>query len=349
MNMSITKTIYSSILMFGALFVSCTKEYDSDCYTGARIRYSYLLNTMDKDLFGSDVNRMGIYIFDNQGLFLDSVIIDNPALLDDQHLVQLSLQPGRYTLLSWGGYIVDHYRIGDMRNPTDPDSFVDGLVKGSTSLDCFRLKLKSIDDNSGNLMAVDDAMDLYYGEATEIEVVSGKLSEQTIPVIKNTNTLKIKVAGLENLNTGLPYSTTTRVDFQPLNITAVEADGSYLWNNGSENYARELIYTPDSYRMADGSVEIDIKVQRLVKDLETIKPFNLKIASAGDGRVIYERNIISEVLSLKDPTGKPIYSSQDDLDREDTYIFDIKISADLVVSVTVNGWVSSSIDKPFGK
>ena len=329
MNSSFKKQwILYSLLV--AIFTSCTQEDLTDCPPKlVKVRYEYTLNKEHTDLFGSSVKRMAVYIFDKDKLFQDSMIVDDTKNLGANQLLQLPLVPGEYTLVTCGGTL-DTYDINQ-------------LIKGVTTLDDFRLQTQQRQANvKKGVATISQLSDLYWGTLTNLTVANtSKSVEQTVPLIKMTNTIKVNITHV---------TSRSPEEVSPLNVYCTGYNGQHIWNGTPHENAYQLKYLSEQTNVSTSKVEAEMKILRLMKEYDVNKPTVLSIEDASTENIIYEINIIDQLLKLQDRNGNLLFKTQEDLDREDTYIFDIQINDKdnkLSISVQVNGWITEVIDKPF--
>lgn len=329
MNSSFKKQwILYSLLV--AIFTACTQEDLTDCPPKqVKVRYEYTLNKEHTDLFGSSVKRMAVYIFDKDKLFQDSMIVDDTKNLGENQLLQLSLAPGEYTLVSCGGTL-DTYSISP-------------LTKGETTLDDFRLNAQQRQTSATKSIAtINQLGDLYWGTLTKLTVANtSELVEQTVPFVKMTNTIKVNIT-----------HTTSRSpeEASALNVYCTGYNGQHIWNGTPHENAYQLKYLSEQTHISTSKVEAEMKILRLMKEYDVNKPTVLSIEDASTGNIVYKIDIIDQLLKLQDRNGNALFKTQEDLDREDTYTFDIQINDKdnkLSISVQVNGWITEVIDKPF--
>jgi len=93
---------------------SCIKqELNEYCPKDIRVYFSYLDNkgnTRQRGINPADVDRIHLYVYDEKGCLHTEYIDENPTLSPDYYIT-LSLQPGAYRLLAWGGDDPQDYSI----------------------------------------------------------------------------------------------------------------------------------------------------------------------------------------------------------------------------------------------
>lgn len=112
-------------------------------------------------------------------------------------------------------------------------------------------------------------------------------------------------------------------------ITSV--NGRYKFDNTIDMAHRMFKYVPIHISTGDNQLEANFKMMRLVLDHTSI----LTIEEPAISRVIYNQDMIENIRL------NPKYSSQENIDREDTFVFEINITKndhDIVISLLVNGW-----------
>lgn len=81
-------------------------------------------------------------------------------------------------------------------------------------------------------------------------------------------------------------------------------------------------------------MEVDLKMMRLMLGQSPM----LVIRNSVTQEVLYNENMIDQILSTLQ------YITQEDFDREDEFIFEISVVNDVVVSVSINGWILNNIN-----
>lgn len=240
------KTSFIGVLFLSmSLLLGCTKENLDECFSGLRLDFDFTLHTNDNNLFGEKVQRVRVYLFDQddvlqlyaidngtkleysflQGEEIKTVTKSNPyGALPNEYVMELDqVPPGKYRIMSWAGSGMGDnttFFHGHMNDPVT-HNFKDDVTLGITKMADFRMFLKynyAPDLPEDIVPTVDEIDDLWYGavgkrnEKTSVytfdnvEVKSGATTQRHIELIRNTNILKITVSGIKNLNLALKQS-----------------------------------------------------------------------------------------------------------------------------------------------
>ncbi|MGL4806097.1 MAG: FimB/Mfa2 family fimbrial subunit, partial [Bacteroidales bacterium] len=119
----------------------CTKEDMTDCFSGLRLRFNFTLHNNGGSLFGEEVNRVRVYLFDEQEILQLYVLDDSRTIeysyvengrlktiskpnlagkLPEDYIMELNVAPGRYKVVAWGGSTKDKestFFHGHMKDP----------------------------------------------------------------------------------------------------------------------------------------------------------------------------------------------------------------------------------------
>ena len=316
------------------LFAGCVKE-EAVCESGVVLSFQYLHNPENRDLFGSEVEKVTVFVFDEAGYYTDSYSESGPRLAQEGYRMSLPLPRGKYTLLVWGG-LLDTYIVGEKTGGTvQPE-----LRKGITKLEDFRLTLDTSPSSRApqpdpNLLVAADPDDLYYGKAAA-DVNGMRLQEVKVPLIKNTSKLQFKVTELPSVGGPSPAD----IDDLPYTLSASGANTMLNGNNGIAAEAPMYGYVPSGFD-ADKNAERDIYgIYMGMPRLITNNAVDIKLWSEQDQEYLIDGNLLTMILSSSD------YNSQNDIDREDLFLFEVVVDRRVGLSVTVhiNGFEIISIE-----
>ena len=328
------KTHHLLIPLFGLLLAmgcltGCIKEDMSDCpppvnpepepepepTTGTlKLALTYFMhNTQENgeyvDLFSQQVRKVDVFVFDEEGNFLQQITEEAAPQFADNYTKEIELPAGNYQFVVWG----NHYEDETMHNQGD-----------GVSLDDGRMALLSVLNGETELPMLTDS--LFHGmTAQPVTVVNGE--DQVIPIdlMKNRNDVRLVVRWREEGHT--EYCTHTE---HAQSITAVITDnnGTYDFHNNVVE-KKEITYLPD--RFADWYDPVfhgdarpypteqehvyvaDFSELRLMLDNKDAQ----LIIRCGDD-VVYQRGLMDLITRIEQ------YQTQEGLDREDHYLIELE-------------------------
>lgn len=293
----------------------CIKEDTSKCNVGVNVTYSYTKNPSGTNKFGSDVNMLILYIFDQDNLYVGSAIERGPQLTND-YIQRVSLpKAGTYTFVAWcAGRGIGDYEIVQKT----ATGFDKNFIVGKTKLSDMRMRV--VETKYGVIDT--EINDLFFGSRHQVEVNSDAVyTPIEIDLIKNTNTIHLSMAGFTPAQRVRAAST----DYH---VTLSTMGGVYNFDNTVDKLSSSQ-YTYKHY-------DFQINGETLIHSLKTLqlltwREMMLSITETETGaEVISPTNLVAMIMK------SPAYSTQDDLDREDT--FDITLTKDTEVTINVNGW-----------
>lgn len=332
-----------------------------------RLSYDYRLNMSYTDLFGDSVDALDSYIFNADGVLCAIVSSGQSEVLGNGWKHRVELDPGKYSVVTWAGNgdYADHYAVAHS-NESQQSPFAGGVEIGKTTIDDLRIFLLATQfaDNSDKA-SPDTAQfdDLFYGSISDAEVKPQVTTDVKIPLVKDTNTIRLKIVGISKLRSLQDIGRELTAEDFDIRITG--RNGHYKSDNLVGEYARQIIYLPHNAAVADNTLTADVKVLRLMKgtaDDAYPASLTMDITCEPLDRIIRENmDIVETIFESKidardsqgnirtDSEGNPIkvYPDPDYLDRQDlfeiTLVLELDPVYDLVVSVYINGWKLSGI------
>lgn len=319
----LSKTISNTIMSLGAVCAmalslpSCLLVYDdTDCVESYNlVKFVFDHNMSFADAFDHEVEAVSMLVFDAEtGLLVRRMDVPHAELTDDNSAV-LSIQPGWYDILVWGGKHGDHFDIPQ------------GEAGKSTLADFHCRTLRDIDDDGSHHVRTDLA-GLYHALVhVELPFASPTVPNYlTIKLKKNTNTFRIVLQD----DGGEP------IDESKYNFIITDNNG-WLNHDNSLRDLEQLTYHP--WYTFSGNVEVnknpvdangakvapqprsgygaalaELTTGRLVTEN---KPM-LTITRKDDGVTVLSIPVIDYALLVKGFYHKDI-SDQEYLDRQDEY------------------------------
>ena len=313
---------------------SCTKEDLDDCLYGLRLRVTYLLPYGDEVAPAPDVKHVRAYVFDKEEV-LCAVAEEKGNCLASDSWMDINVAPGKYKILVWGS------------NATALEtSYNIEATIGKTTLTDLQLSLKGATNETITefIPNEENFSDLYYGMAGErtpriseyvvkdVELTTGTIAEETIELIRNTHQLHVAIEGFRYL---VPGWTETSTDIE---VYATGKSATYQWENSFTDNSYQVKYSPYNKKTEDNKLLFDIKTQRVRLDMVNDKPFMFYIYDKTQQKVIYELDVLEQLLKVRDDNDNYIFRNQEDLDK--TYIYNVRlrIGANLNITIFINNW-----------
>lgn len=296
----------TSLLCFAS---GCIKEDRSECNPGVLLKYDYSLNTEHTNLFGAEVGKVTVYVFDEKGFYYGTYSEEGGHLTNDYQML-LSLPVGNYTTVPWGGKL-GTYQVGETN--ADETAFQSELKKGVTHIDDFMLTA----ENGGQpLVHLDN---LYHGRA-DVASVYWPGTATTVELIRDTKHLTVTV---EDLSVGRGKANGDA----PYEVYCTGTNARYLADNSFGKKAEEITNLPYDTYTEPGKAVSKLNLLRLVIGRE----FRLTVKDK-EGDRVFDKDLVEAMLA----TGR--FKTQEDFDREQEYNIVIRMDKDVVISIFINGW-----------
>lgn len=318
---TVSLSLYMGILL-ALLAVSCDDAiYDKLDPCGLDIQFVYDYNLKYADAFPKEVKKVDLFIFDEQGKYIETITVENDAFPKDYKL-HLDLAPGKYQFITWAGLYDKSY--------TFPK-----LTPGQSTPEELRVGIK----NKNGL--VDTELDaLWHGILKEITVSGTPNQTVTIPLVKDTNTFRFLLLTSDKNN--------------PINVNKYEfeivSDNGLYTSQNAIVKGNSIQYTPYYRENLDNTAEggvnyagavVEITTGRLMADQAN----RLVIRDKSTGKILLDVNLNDFLASLKLQTYSKM-PMQEFLDRKDEYVVSFFFTegttpeADLMsVRVMIDGWL----------
>ena len=303
-------------------------EGEGDCGTYYRIRFKYDYNIKFADAFTNEVNSVALYVFDENDVLVEEIATtDKQALSSGNFEIPLELQPGKYTLMAWGG-LMDEESF---------DMLADTQV-GKTKLQELQVKMHRQYDENGKARVSEDLLPLFHGTMPlEVTARPGTYTE-TISLMKNTNVIRILLHELSG----------NEVNADKFIFEVNDDNGLYDWDN---TVLDDEMITYSAWHQSTGSADVEDN------DVKAVTSVSVALAELTVGRM---RAGNSPVLHIKNrETGEDVFripvadyallvkgnyrqgmGDQEYLDRQDEYTMTFFLNEGEWVSsvIYINSW-----------
>lgn len=317
------KRIFSHILMLIAIVcitaACCIREDLSECNSELILRFRYTLNTQNQNLFETNVSNVNVYLFDADNKYIG--LYKSSKAMSNQDLMRIELPEGKYSAVVLGANY-NTYKVGEIDNTSN--SIATELIKGETDINNFRLELLTQASSDGYLYPSSKPDHIYMGSVYSVASLPNNEAIVDVDLIKLTKDIVVNVINTNELPTkSYEYDATIK-----------NQNGRYDHHSITDNTHGVVKYNINEYVQSKDTLSMKTRVMRLmVDDTPT-----LDIINTASSQTLYSKNMIDLIML----TNK--YKTQEDIDREDQFEFNILMYKDILMSVTVNGWVVVEIE-----
>jgi hypothetical protein len=291
----------------GLLTQGCVADDLSVC--GISMYFKYTRNIDGIDKFSSSINKINLYVFDADGLFIEEYSEERDSL-PPSFSIFLNLTPGVYDFIAWGN-------LGD-------DYEYPVFEKGVTRLSEVQLSLRRDPENTVNNLPAP----LYHGGIYRREIIATELQvSQTLSIDMIKDTKEIKVTA-----SGLAMQDPTKASDLEYGCAITSINGDYRFDNSITGDAR-LQYIPQETVGTEHQLISDFVIMRELSDRSTASRLIVNRNSADDGGPAEELinvDLVPILLAL---------AQEQDLDLVDR--FNIELFFDFThatVSINLPGW-----------
>lgn len=303
-------------------------EGEGDCGVYYRIRFKYDYNIKFADAFANEVNSVALYVFDENDVLVEEIATtDKEALSSGSFEIPLELEPGKYTLLAWGGLMNEE--SFDMLAQTE---------SGMTKLQELQVRMHRQYDDQDNAKVSEDLLPLFHGTMPlEVTSVPGTYTE-TMSLMKNTNVIRILLHEMSG----------EEMDADKFIFEINDDNGFYDWDN---TLLDDEMITYGAWHQQTGSAEVedgDVKATTSVS--VALAELTIGRMRAGSSPVLHIRNretgedvfripVADYALLVKGNYRKNM-GDQEYLDRQDEYTMTFFLDEGEWVSsvVYINSW-----------
>lgn len=301
------KQLNISILLFLACMLSgCIHEDLPACRQGALLRFKYTLNPTEENLFGATVDRISVFVFDANGLYVNTLRDSGDVVSNDYSLV-LSPEYNECSVVAVGTNDISNIKIGSYTSDNESLNFTPLLKVGETTLADFRMKV------GGNEVFPLNPGAMLVGSLQKIMTTRNN-PEYTIEMTNNMNIVNLKISGLSHLK------------YTPV---LVADNGRYDYENNIPDDAREKIYLSTNVKRAEHN--FCFNTLRLIDGSE----IKLLLLDDNGKQAVPGFSGINLISLIKE---SPDFNDQTDLDKENLYNLELTFDGVTLVSIGVNNW-----------
>ena len=303
-------------------------EGEGDCGTYYRIRFKYDYNIKFADAFAHEVNSIALYVFDENDILVEEIATtDKKALSSGNFEIPLELEPGRYTLMAWGG----------LMNEESFDLLADTKV-GVTRREELQVRMHRQHDEDGNARVSEDLLPLFHGTMPlEVKALPGTFTE-TMSLKKNTNVIRILLHEMSGHD----------VDADKFIFEINDSNGLYDHDN---TLLDDEMITYSAWHQSTGSADVDDADVKAVTSVSVaLAELTIGRMRAGESPVLHIRNRetgedvfripVADYALLVKGNYRQGMGDQEYLDRQDEYTMTFFLDEGEWVSsvIYINSW-----------
>ncbi|MCQ4875625.1 FimB/Mfa2 family fimbrial subunit [Butyricimonas paravirosa] len=310
-----------SVASMNFAFSSCENIYEDldPCPHGVSLRFIYDYNMEYANAFHKKVDCLTLYIYDNEGNYVDTRVVTGPELQDENYRMKLELAEGDYRFVAYGGLACEKSSFSTIRTPGTGSKYSD--LQAAMDSDCLtdpqRKKLH----------------DMYWGQLTLS--TADLYQEGVVEMMKNTNNIRIV---LQQTN-GNP------VDDKDFDFEITDDNTLFSWDNDLVPNGI-VTYTPwargqvPAGLTGEGEEVIVAYAEFSTSRLMTKNSPKLLIRRKSDGKEIVNIPLNNYLLLLKSDLYAKM-DAQEFLDRESEWSMIFFLDADqmwLKTYIKINDW-----------
>ncbi len=316
--------IISLLLLAGCVAQNLPEDWDGrGCHHIFDIEFSYQFEFGAAE--GRNVGHVHIYAFDARtGLLTDIIELTREQVLAGRAGIDMPV--GKYNFVAWGS----------CGNSLSECGFLCESTIGRTTIDDFRMTLSTEAVEDAVRPTMDQVRYMFHASAREVEVLGDRDLVVPLNFVRNTNTLAITMSGVDNI------MAPTRAGECPFEIFVRGRNGIYTHDNGIHSEADMVHYQCDPHTMTTELVGTDIRVLRLLKDHHVgDNAVRLTIRDRASGDELVNIDVVDAILRMTDDQSRPLYNTQEDIDRQETFPIEINFVPDPMeggIKITIGDW-----------
>ena len=163
----------------GLVFSSCERIYEDldPCPHGVSLRFIYDYNLEFANAFPNQVDCLTLFIYDEEGNYVDRRIVTGTELQNEDYRMQLDLKKGTYRFVAYGGLACKEKTFSLLQEPAIGSNYTDLRVEADWR------RVESVLPEKRKLH------DMFWGELTL--ATSDLYQNGVVKMMKNTNNIRI--------------------------------------------------------------------------------------------------------------------------------------------------------------
>lgn len=323
-------------------FSSCIKDGLEDCTTEVSFDYSW--NMLGTNAFGSQVDEVKLYLFNQDGVFVKAIADRGDHVADNGYVLKLvDIPVGSYKLVAWANSNRYHEEGAYLEFPQ--------LVPGESTVSQLKGSIRLFDESNKTQKSV--LNNYLLGYLASVELTNNSSERVIMPMKKVTNDLRIVMIDTSN------HVVTT--DDLSVRIEELNGNGIIDYDYSVESSTamryepyyyekitpREEEYNSNNEKEKLNAVVAEFGFSRLSRE------HNIRlIIEDKSGKLLLDKNLLDLIHLLKDEGKVPMdMGFQEFLDRKDHFSITVYVDGDtstwLDTVIIINGWVINLIDIDF--
>lgn len=278
--------IYWYVVLTALLLPGCMEEKGGNCEVEVTLTYVYELHYNGGDLFDKQVEHLSIYVYDQQGTWVQEKEIPVTDLTDGNSVTLTLDTPGTYTFVTWGNIHTDDF-----------------ILETPQTAALAKLKL-ACQTEEGVLTRTDPG--LLFHNAFTLQTNGGRKYTEKVSLTKNSNLIRVEIDGVKD-----PANT-------QLEIVIAGHNHIYASDNTLYPEAPEVIYISEQW-IEGGYICAYIPTYRLFSADTDLRLSVRSIEPTPEG-IVYTYNKPLIPILLQDATTDDHQLYLDKKDEFDLYI-----------------------------
>lgn len=305
------RTFALCILIASSWMVSSCDVFHEDlpeCRLFVQFKYDY--NMLSTDAFHTQVDKVTLYVFSKEGIFLFKQTGEGSALSTGNYRMEVKLPIGEYQFMAWTG-VHDSYEVSS-------------LEENVSTIEDLKLKVK----RDPSLVINKELEPIWHGKAIDVNFTGTKEQTETIDLVKDTKKIRFVFQSTSQTN--------GTIDMNDYTYEIIESNG-YLNYDNSLLKDDILSYQPYYMEQRESSIiAVELNTMRLMADRKTRFIVTHKIT----GEKVLDINIINFLAMTEMERYK--WGEQEYFDRQDEYIIAFLLNTSdgswVSVGININGW-----------
>lgn len=307
---SFIRHIALGLFIAGSTLLTACDIFDEDlpeCRLFVEFKYDY--NMLFTDAFHTQVDKVELYVFDEDGKFLFKQSEEGASLATGNYRMSVSLPVGHYQFMAWAG-AHDSYDIAS-------------LDAGISDISDLKLRLK----REESLIVDKELEPLWYGEIVKVDFTGMAHQTEVINLIKDTNKVRFVFQGATEDSWG--------VNMDDYDYEIIESNGHLAHDNSllDDDVLSFRPYHMEQKNQAAATIELN--TMRFLEDRDA----RFVVTHKTTKQKVLDINL-TDFLAMTKIEGYNM-SVQEYLDRESEYkiiFFFTDKDPWLAMQININGW-----------